>query len=77
MEASLNCIKCDIEEMKKITEQKADKEQRKGKKSSEVRPIIARFLPFQDREFIFNKARMGVFILNFACCVVPTFNTQK
>ena len=28
-----------------------------GKKSSEVRPVIARFLRFQDREFIFNKAR--------------------
>ena len=28
-----------------------------GKKSSEVRPVIAHFLRFQDREFIFNKAR--------------------
>ena len=43
-----------IEDVRRIEFQRI---RRIGKKSSEVRPVIARFLRFQDREFIFNKAR--------------------
>ena len=43
-----------IEDVRRIEFQRIH---RIGKKSSEVRPVIARFLRFQDREFIFNKAR--------------------
>ena len=43
-----------IEEVRRVEFQRIH---RIGKKSSEVRPIIAFFLQFQNREFIFNKAR--------------------
>lgn len=40
-----------------------------GKKSSEVRPIIARFLRFQERELIFKKAREVSASLTFTVLV--------
>lgn len=43
-----------IEEVSKIEFQRID---RIGKKSNMIRPIIARFLGFQDREHIFKRAK--------------------
>ena len=43
-----------IEEVRKIEFQRIH---RIGKKSNKIRPIIARFLCFQDREFIFKRAK--------------------
>ena len=43
-----------IEEVRKIEFQKIH---RIGKKSNMIRPIIARFLRFQDREHIFKRAK--------------------
>ena len=43
-----------IKEVRKIEFQRIH---RIGKKSSEIRPIIARVLRFRDREYIFKRAR--------------------
>ena len=46
--------KLNIEEVRKIEIQRIH---RVGKKSNQTRPIIARFLRFQDREYIFKRAK--------------------
>ena len=63
-----------VEDVRRIEFQRIH---RIGKKSREVRPVIARFLHFQDREFIFNKARELSGLLSIKVLVIYQKNRFK